>query len=275
MKISGVAVLALCVTAASCLPQDGGVPAPAAEASPPGGGGPAPSVTAILDQLGSWFSGVSGKLYTAVSDNLRNRVNLDRVTDQVSTLIPRFDYAPFTVISNNSEAGYEVRHYPAQLWACTEEPVTVEPMEEEAVQWNRTKLMFDRLFKYFAGENSRDEKIQMTLPQTTRFDAYSESPTYRLCWYLPHALQNSPPPTPDDSYVEVALLPARTVIARRFGGYVVYRRGWDRAAFALEKITREHGLQNIDFTKYYSVNYDPLLKFWNRKNEVWFELQAN
>ena len=53
----------------------------------------------------------------------------------------------------------------------------------------------------------------MTLPQTTRFDAYSDNPTYRLCWYLPHALQSSPP-TPDNSYVEVGLLPARTVIAR-------------------------------------------------------------
>ena len=53
----------------------------------------------------------------------------------------------------------------------------------------------------------------MTLPQTTRFDAYSDNPTYRMCWYLPRALQSSPP-MPEDPYVEILLLPARTVVAR-------------------------------------------------------------
>ena len=63
-------------------------------------------------------------------------------------------------LCRRQEAGYEIRHYPSQLWACTEEPVTVDPIEEESVQWNRTKLMFDRLFKYFAGENSRGKTLE-------------------------------------------------------------------------------------------------------------------
>ena len=31
----------------------------------------------------------------------------------------------------------------------------------------------------------------------------------------------------------------------------MYRQGWDQAAFQLEKISREQGLQGIDYTKYY------------------------
>ncbi|XP_037080151.1 heme-binding protein 2-like [Pollicipes pollicipes] len=265
MRVAG-AVLVLCLVN-GCRAQ---------ETSPPGAGGePAEEsqVGSILDSLGTWFSGVSDKLYTAVTKNIGENIDLATVSDRVTELIPEFDYAPNTVINKNEEAGYEVRHYPSQRWACTAEPVTVEPVEEEAVQWNRTKLMFDRLFKYFSGENSRDEKIQMTLPLTNRFDAYSEYPTYNMCFYIPRALQSSPP-TPDDPNVELTLWPAKTFVVRRFGGFVLYRRGWDRAAFLLEKISREQGLQGIDFTKYYSVNYDLLVKFWNRKNEVWFELAA-
>ena len=44
---------------------------------------------------------MSDKLYTAVSDNLRNKIDLNRVTGRVSNLIPQFDYAPNSVINKN------------------------------------------------------------------------------------------------------------------------------------------------------------------------------
>ena len=68
------------------------------------------SVSSILDTLGSWFSGVSDKLYTAVSDNLRNKIDLNRVTDRVSNLIPQFDYAPNSVINKNEVSAADSRN---------------------------------------------------------------------------------------------------------------------------------------------------------------------
>jgi len=94
-----------------------------------------------------------------------------------------------------------------------------------------------------------------------------------MCFYIPMVLQSNPP-TPDDPFIEIVQWPAKTFVVRKFGGFVLYRRGWDRAAFALEKIAKDQQLQGIDYSKYYSVNYDLFVKFWNRKNEVWFEVSG-
>ncbi|KAG7167954.1 Heme-binding protein 2-like 3 [Homarus americanus] len=140
------------------------------------------------------------------------------------------------VTAAHANFGYEEREYPASQWACTEE---------------------------------REEEMSMTIPVTTEFTLRSPTDkSYTMCFYLGRQHQTNPP-TPTNAQVFIQNRPFLKVFTRTVGGYVESESEWMDEAGRLAAIIQENG-QTVSLNHMYWVGYDAPLKFWYRRNEVWF-----
>merc|ERR1712142_203373 len=87
-----------------------------------------------------FLNGLSNHLTSAVGGEARGEVD-------------GYENAPYQVV--NSYDGYEERYYPSNMWVCTRSGG------------------FMNLFRYISGDNSRDQKIDMTVPVMMTHDENS------------------------------------------------------------------------------------------------------
>ncbi|XP_042223712.1 heme-binding protein 1-like [Homarus americanus] len=183
---------------------------------------------------------------------------IDSIVSQISNIFTSHEEATYNI--SRTAPGYEEREYPASQWACT---------EERGDSDEHTDILFWRLFKYISGENRGKEEMSMTIPVTTEFTLRSPTDkSYTMCFYLGRQHQTNPP-TPTNAQVFIQNRPFLKVFTRTVGGYVESESEWMDEAGRLAAIIQENG-QTVSLNHMYWVGYDAPLKFWYRRNEVWF-----
>jgi len=159
--------------------------------------------------------------------------------------VDKYQGAPYTVVSRFQ--GYEERRYPSQYWVCTR---------------GTGGGMFPRLFSYISGENSRNQKIDMTVPVMIKknFRGGAED----MCFYITKEFQSGPP-SATDRRVNVVAMPAMNVLVKTIkAGYP----NWDNEAATFRD--ELGGQSGVDYSSFYTMSYDSPWKVFNRRNEVMF-----
>jgi hypothetical protein len=210
---------------------------------------------------------------------------------------------PYSVLEQYDT--YEKRHYPAATFACNNvtnidtaaDPLAglddmnpFEIMGSKRYKNRHESQMFMELFRYIAGVNQEQEKIEMTRPVVVFHNVTKETPlgNYEdlcMCFYLPakyqadhahsderssrHAAEVPPQPL-DNSAVYLYTAPAHHVFVRRFGGYALTHNQWEKEMEALEAdlVYDRHSYQQ---GQYYTAGYNSPWKLHNRRNEVWMQ----
>ncbi|XP_037792127.1 heme-binding protein 1-like [Penaeus monodon] len=159
--------------------------------------------------------------------------------------------------------GYEERLYEASKWACHD-------LLKDTYGFKAQRESFLPLFRYITGDNVEGAEIDMTASVTIRKDVLPEAgKRYQMCFYMPAAYQAAPPaPTNPDVYIEDR--PPMTVLTRVFGGFAMRESVWEEEAASLRQILQDAGEKDIDFSLHYRLQYDPPMKFENRRNELWY-----
>jgi hypothetical protein len=166
----------------------------------------------------------------------------------------RNENAPYTVVEELK--GYEVREYPESKWIST-----------KGVNEAKNNKMFWRLFGYIDGKNGRGEKISMTVPvMTSNEKKEDESMESNMCFFIPNKFQ-ADPPAPNDSDVEVITRPPLLVYTKQMSGFPNFKAEAEVFKAELEAA----GVQDADFSMYFSAGYDSPFKLLNRRNEVMFK----
>merc|ERR1712156_210240 len=131
--------------------------------------------------------------------------------------------------------------------------------------------MFWRLFKYISGENADGQKIDMTVPVTTRMQEV-QTGVYnkRMCFYVPEKFQANPP-KPTNKAVSIETIGYDDVIVKRFGGYVMNDALWVNHAQRFREEIESIDIEGYDLSFFTSAGYDSPMTLWNRRNEVMFQ----
>jgi len=170
-----------------------------------------------------------------------------------------YEGAPYQVVRSTGQ--YEERYYPAKKWACTEQSG---PEGEDIANG-----MFMKLFRYISGGNAEETSIKMTVPVSTQVsrDASTRTVTHRMCFYIGEIHQANPP-QPSDPQVFIENRQPITIFTRQVPGYMD-NNDWNNEIIALSGILTTAGESFIP-APYWRVGYDSPMKFWDRRNEIWF-----
>lgn len=183
------------------------------------------------------------------------------IIGQIKGMFSTYEEVSYSII--RSAPGYEERSYPAKKWVCTRgESNSGEVME----------ILFWRLFRYLSKYNSETVKIPLAVPVTTEYTV--RGPTdkiFVMCFFLGEEYQSNPP-APVDPNVVIQNRPELRVLTRTVGGYFETAEQWMEESGRLAAVIEENG-ETVSLNHQYWVGYDPPLKFWNRRNEVWFPRQ--
>ncbi|XP_007515840.1 heme-binding protein 1 [Erinaceus europaeus] len=169
---------------------------------------------------------------------------------------------PWQVLSTGAkgEISYEERTCEGGRFATVE--VTDKPVDE-ALREAMPKVM-----KYVGGSNVKGIGMGMTVPISFAvFPAQDGSLQKKLkVWFrIPNQFQ-SDPPTPSDDSIHIEERDSITVYSMQFGGYakeVDYMAQAARLRAALE------GTATYLSDVYFCTGYDPPMKPYGRRNEVW------
>lgn len=122
---------------------------------------------------------------------------------------------------------------------------------------------FGKLFRYIAGNNQENEEIAMTTP------VYMYDQNKTMEFVLPKKYLSEDLPIPNDNELEAYISNPRYFAAIRYSGYsnpnkiLKYRN-------ELKSILENNGLEII--SDFYVLSYDAPTKFYNRRNEILFEI---
>merc|ERR1711994_1001153 len=174
-----------------------------------------------------------------------------------------YEQAPYTVIQKIS--GYEVRQYPELKYVCTDQSTyPYSPSESK----DAVDASWD-LFRYIQGENKDQQKIEMTVPVTTKMQLSEDGMmTKNMCFYIPQLFQNNTP-EPTDPSVKIYSY-SGTAIVKRFGGYIMEDSLWMMYADEFRNELQEQGVNGYDMSYVLTAGYDSPMTFWGRRNEVMF-----
>lgn len=211
------------------------------------------------------------------SDWLNNLIGVEDVSDN-SVEYNGYEQAPYTVLQTINES-VEVRRYPSLYWACTEG--TIDYQADAANDGvlgifnyftrdrsnDENGRLFWRLFRYIQGENENSQKIDMTVPVTTRMKMTKEGKLNKLmCFYI-----QTDPPQPTDTLVKIIQTEELIAIVKRFGGYIMENSLWMRKADQFKKELIARGIKGYNLQEFMTAGYDSPMTFWNRRNEILFK----
>lgn len=162
--------------------------------------------------------------------------------------------------SSSQGGGLVEKTVPSKMWVCTKQPPAGDPESSQLT-------VFLRLFDYLDGKNSREERLPMGVPVSISAEGTKASRNLTACFFLPEKVQANPP-TPTNPEVSLVSRPSLTIITKSFGGYANSEETWDAETDKLRKLVTASGL-SFDPNVVYWNAYDPPLKFWGRRNEVW------
>ncbi|KAK3890001.1 hypothetical protein Pcinc_006029 [Petrolisthes cinctipes] len=159
--------------------------------------------------------------------------------------------------SRRTLTDYEERQYPEKKWVCSKQ----DPGEGQLT-------VFLRLFAYIDGKNDRNLELVMGIPVSIEArQGEAGGLSMQACFFIPETNQANPP-VPIDSSVSIVTRPAMTVFTREFGGYASDEHTWQEEATELTRLVQAENI-NINPNIAFWNAYDPPLKFWGRRNEVW------
>jgi len=213
---------------------------------------------------------------------------------------------PYSVMEQYN--GYEKRYYAPATFVCNNvtgidtaaDPLAglddmnpFEIMGSKRYKKRHESQMFMELFRYIAGVNQKQEKIEMTRPVVVFHNVTKETPlgNYEdvcMCFYLPSKYQADhhhtdhqdqrasrhvaevPPQPLANGAVYLYTAPAHHVFVRRFGGFALTHNHWEREMKALEAdlVFDKHSYQQ---GQYYTAGYNSPWKLHHRRNEVWMQ----
>jgi len=229
------------------------------------------------------FSGIKKFFKNLAGDDKAGEVNGD------------YEQVPYKTINKTvlDDISYEIREYPAVKWVCTEMTYKEKAEEVEDLsnedEWSIIKsmqkmmsgagwkkrpssMMFMKLFRYISGVNEERQEVAMTVPVLNKMvPMENDEMNMEMCFYLDSAAQDSPP-TPEEEDVKIVISKPLTVAVYEFGGYAMSDSVWElnAAAFA-EKLGDR--MNSVEQEYFYTASYDSPMKFWNRRNEVMFQLK--
>jgi hypothetical protein len=125
---------------------------------------------------------------------------------------------------------------------------------------------FGKLFRYITGNNQENEEIAMTTP------VYMSDQNKTMEFVLPKKYLTEDLPIPNDKDLEAYISNPRYFAAIRYSGYsnpnkILKHRN------ELKSILENNGLEII--SDFYVLSYDAPTKFYNRRNEILFEISYN
>jgi hypothetical protein len=161
----------------------------------------------------------------------------------------------------------EIREYEDSNWVTTE--------MQGADREKNTKNHFWSLFNYISGNNSKKEKISMTVPvlvkSLSKIPFTSDDVNGFMSFYLGYKFQEDvEAPKPDESGVLVRKLPSKKYAVLSYGGYSNQKEEHENLVKLGTYLSRE-GISYVN-SYYYYAGYDAPYKFWSRHNEIWIEL---
>ncbi|XP_050398167.1 heme-binding protein 2 [Patella vulgata] len=184
---------------------------------------------------------------------------------QQATTVPKFchklDCPAFTVVKN-VKGKYEKRSYPTTHWVSTQ----LTGIDFTMAQ----RTMFMKLFHYISGNNSKGEKIAMTVPVIMRLipgaGPACES-NFTMSFYISNKVTD--PPAPNDPMVTVTKSKPFDAYVKSFSGYMLTAAQWVKQARQLATDLNGAGESYID-DYFYTAGYDNPLTVLFRHNEVWY-----
>ena len=145
----------------------------------------------------------------------------------------------------------EIRFYPSAA------------MIKVSAEQNRNNN-FGKLFRYIAGNNEENEEIAMTTP------VYIYDQNKTMEFVLPKKYLSKDLPMPNDRDVEAYISNPRYFAAIRYSGYSNANK-IQKHRNELKSILDNNGLEII--SDFYVLSYDAPTKFYNRRNEILFEIR--
>merc|ERR1719192_1527933 len=188
---------------------------------------------------------------------LTNLVN--KGSQMIELWSTEYTTAPYTVTDGPFEGGLEERTYPAMTWVCNQRT-------ESELADGQTSKLFWPLFQYIQGGNVGNLTIAMTTPVTTLVTSEASGFSLEMCFFLGATKKTWPRPSSASVYLKQE--PERQIVTRRLGGYMSTAR-WIEEEEAVRSILARLSIA-VDTSRIYRVGYDAPVKFWNRRNEVWF-----
>ena len=125
---------------------------------------------------------------------------------------------------------------------------------------------FGKLFRYISGNNSSNEKIAMTTP------VYIYDNNKTMEFVLPSKYLSQDFPSPNDSELDTYISDPKYFAAIRYSGYSNEGKVMKHKD-ELKSILTKNGLEII--SDFYILSYDAPTKFYNRRNEILFEINFN
>ncbi|KAL4658022.1 heme-binding protein 1-like [Arapaima gigas] len=169
----------------------------------------------------------------------------------------------YKLLSTETQEGvtYEVRRYEASRYvSVSSEGRSFDQVVSESVK---------RLLMYTGGSNNLGEAMGMTMPITITVFPKDDGGLLRrfvVGLRLPSRYQESPP-APTDTGIKIEDRPGMTVYALQFGGFA----GEYEYRIEASRLTRILGeTAPYQRKQYFCCSYDPPIKPYGRRNEVWF-----
>jgi len=181
--------------------------------------------------------------------------------------IPKFNFLIAIIFLNSSmvfSQKYETQEYQV-LEQIDNAEIRFYPsaaMVKISADQNRNNN-FGKLFRYITGNNQENEEIAMTTP------VYMSDQNKTMEFVLPNKYLSEDLPIPNDNDLEAYISNPRYFAAIRFSGYsnpnkILKHRN------ELRSILENNGLEIIG--DFYLLSYDAPTKFYNRRNEILFEI---
>ncbi|XP_058938663.1 heme-binding protein 1 [Kogia breviceps] len=169
---------------------------------------------------------------------------------------------PWQILSKGGkgEVSYEERACEGGKFATVE--VTDKPVDEAL------REAMPKVVKYVGGTNDKGIGMGMTVPMSFAvFPSANGSLQKKLkVWFrIPNEFQSDPPAPSDDS-IKIEDREGITVYSMQFGGYA---RETDYVARAAQLRTTLEGTATCRSDFYFCAGYDPPMKPYGRRNEIW------
>merc|ERR1711990_434833 len=192
-----------------------------------------------LTSLTTISAAPQGGLFNSISNLLTSAVGGGNTGE-----VDGYENAPYNVV--NTYDGYEERFYPSKYWVCT----------------RSGRGGFMKLFRYISGDNSNNQKIDMTVPVMMTNDDKGEE----MCFYLTNNAQGNPP-RPTGAGVYLSRKKSMNVFATTMGGYP----NFETEARKLKAVLQRGRASEVDFSSYMAMSYDSPWKILNRRNDVMYK----
>uniref|UniRef100_A0A5F8H520 Heme-binding protein 1 n=1 Tax=Monodelphis domestica TaxID=13616 RepID=A0A5F8H520_MONDO len=165
-----------------------------------------------------------------------------------------------TSIASKEEVTYEERACEGGKFATVE--VIDKPVDEAL------KEAMPKVLKYVGGSNDKEVGMGMTIPISFAVFPQEDGSLQRKVkvWFRIPSQFQADTPIPSDNSIKLEERGSITVYSKQFGGYA---KEADYVYQAAQLRSVLEGTENYQTDFYFCTGYDPPMKPYGRRNEVW------